>query len=156
MSRKCPPCLQKSCRLFCCHEPPSRTVQEGHKARTTKIKCWCFLGAGRRAGRRGRGRQSCSAMEWREPSLGGRRGTLKLTSSFVLSVGVVAFNCHPVPIPRHLLPVPVLFQVKFSEHRTVLWSHPTPGPVVGDPWVCQPFSHDSPVACIKENHRESV
>lgn len=32
----------KSCRLFCCHEAPSRTVQEGLKGRTTKIKCWMF------------------------------------------------------------------------------------------------------------------
>lgn len=71
----------------------------------------------------GRGEGS-PALPWSrerpEPSLGGRRGTFKFTSSFVLSVGVVAFNRHPVPVPRHLLPVPVLFQVKFSEHRAVL------------------------------------
>lgn len=94
--------------------------------------------------------------EWPDPSLGGRRGTLKFTSLFMLSVGVVAFSRHPVPIPCHLFPVPVLFQVKFSKHGAVLWSHPTPGPVIRDPWVCKPFSHDSPVAWIKKKHRENI
>lgn len=85
---------------------------------------------------------------------GEQRGTLKFTSSFVLSVGVAAFERHPVPVPRHVLLVPVLFQVKLSKHRAVVRSHPTPGPVVGDPWVCKTFSHNSPVACVKKNHRE--
>lgn len=35
-------------------------------------------------------------------------------SSFVLSVQVIALKGHPISILCHLLPVPVLFHVKFS------------------------------------------
>lgn len=122
-------------------------VQEGHKAPAAEIKCWCSLGMGRRAGRKEKGRQP-------PPAPRGAGGTLKFTSSFVLSMGVVAFHRHPVPVPRHLLPAPVLFQVELSEHGAMVRGHPPPGPVIRDPWVCETFAHDSPMACMEKNHRQ--